>query len=181
MSVTGFIKKTALPAALLLGALVSLPASAVTFTKTENLGDLVGSTVTIGNTFSNVVGSFVDTYVFDLSEASQSVGTTVTFSLSLGNSSLALSNMTLTLMDGAMTVLGSDTQAASGNTLYIDTLLGVGTGYSFVVAGDVTGSLGGSYAGLVAAVPVPEAETYAMMLAGLGLVGLMARRRRQAT
>ena len=27
--------------------------------------------------------------------------------------------------------------------------------------------------------PVPEAETYAMMLAGLGLVGLMARRRKQ--
>jgi hypothetical protein len=29
--------------------------------------------------------------------------------------------------------------------------------------------------------PVPEAETYAMMLAGLGLVALMARRRRLAT
>jgi hypothetical protein len=27
--------------------------------------------------------------------------------------------------------------------------------------------------------PVPEAETYAMMLAGLGLVGFMARRRKQ--
>ena len=29
--------------------------------------------------------------------------------------------------------------------------------------------------------PIPEAETYAMMLAGLGLVGLMARRRRRAS
>ena len=29
--------------------------------------------------------------------------------------------------------------------------------------------------------PVPEAETYAMMLAGLGLVGFMMRRKRQAT
>jgi secreted PhoX family phosphatase len=33
---------------------------------------------------------------------------------------------------------------------------------------------------LVEISPVPEAETYAMMLAGLGLVGFMARRRRQA-
>jgi choice-of-anchor C domain-containing protein len=32
---------------------------------------------------------------------------------------------------------------------------------------------------LAAAAPVPEPETYAMMLAGLGLLGLVARRRRQ--
>jgi len=32
----------------------------------------------------------------------------------------------------------------------------------------------------VSAAPVPEAETYAMMLAGLGLVGFMAARRRKA-
>lgn len=31
----------------------------------------------------------------------------------------------------------------------------------------------------IATAPVPEAETYAMMLAGLGLVGLMAHRRRK--
>ena len=30
-----------------------------------------------------------------------------------------------------------------------------------------------------AATPVPEPETYAMILAGLGLMGFMARRRKQ--
>lgn len=173
MQVPGFAKQAALSAALLLGALVSLPASAVTV----NLGDMVGKTENIFNSFPASTASFSDTYIFDLSEAAQSVGTTVTFSVSLGDNSFALSNMTLTLMDGSMNVLGSDSQALSGNTLYIDTLLGAGTGYRFIVTGDVTGTLGGSYAGLIAAVPIPEAETYAMMLAGLGLVGMMVRRR----
>jgi hypothetical protein len=46
------------------------------------------------------------------------------------------------------------------------------------VLGTTTGTLGGSYGGALAAVAVPEAETYAMMLAGLGLVGFMVSRRR---
>jgi hypothetical protein len=35
------------------------------------------------------------------------------------------------------------------------------------------------FEGIATLVPVPEADTYAMMLAGLGLVGLMAHRRRK--
>ena len=41
---------------------------------------------------------------------------------------------------------------------------------------------GGSYAGVlnVTLAPVPEPETYAMLLGGLGLLGVMARRRKQS-
>ena len=35
--------------------------------------------------------------------------------------------------------------------------------------------------GLFTLAPVPEAETWAMLLAGLGLVGAIARRRRSTT
>jgi len=38
-----------------------------------------------------------------------------------------------------------------------------------------------SYAGNISISPVPEPETYAMMLAGLGLIGLSIRRRKSGT
>ncbi len=51
---------------------------------------------------------------------------------------------------------------------------------------DITGTIGphafgGQYAVALMATPVPEPETYAMFLAGLGLMGFMARRRRSKT
>lgn len=48
--------------------------------------------------------------------------------------------------------------------------------YSLVFGGFSAGS--GTYGGNVFATPVPEPETYAMMLAGLAAVGFLARRRR---
>ena len=49
--------------------------------------------------------------------------------------------------------------------------------YWLCVAGTSTGTA--SYSGSLSAIsPVPEAETYSMMLAGLGLMGFVARRRK---
>ena len=56
--------------------------------------------------------------------------------------------------------------------------------FEVLISGAAAGYLngGGPYAGFytaqVLAAPIPEPETYAMMLAGLGLLGLRARRRR---
>ena len=47
-----------------------------------------------------------------------------------------------------------------------------------VASGEFTGAVLDNTA--FSAAPVPEAETYAMMLAGLGLVGFMAARRRRS-
>ena len=49
--------------------------------------------------------------------------------------------------------------------------------YWLYVAGTSTGTA--TYSGSLSAIsPVPEAETYSMMLAGLGLMGFVARRRK---
>lgn len=52
--------------------------------------------------------------------------------------------------------------------------------YWLNVAGSRAGSIG-SYSGNISVNPVPEPETYAMMLAGLGLLGFSARRRNNNT
>jgi len=49
------------------------------------------------------------------------------------------------------------------------------TSFLNLTGGDMAGNL---YANAYASAPIPEPETYALMLAGLGLVGWMARRRR---
>lgn len=48
--------------------------------------------------------------------------------------------------------------------------------HTLAVKGTAAGSMGGGYSFSFSAVPVPEAETWAMLLAGLGLVGLGVRR-----
>lgn len=50
--------------------------------------------------------------------------------------------------------------------------------YYYEITGTVLGSKGGSYTLDSYISPVPEPETYAMLLAGLGMIGFSVRRRR---
>ncbi|MDI1298128.1 FxDxF family PEP-CTERM protein [Methylotenera sp.] len=59
---------------------------------------------------------------------------------------------------------------------FLEGTLGSGM-YSLHIAGTATGPKA-SYAGTLSVSPVPEPETYGMMLAGLGLMGFVARRRK---
>ncbi|MET3130675.1 hypothetical protein AAKU55_000933 [Oxalobacteraceae bacterium GrIS 1.11] len=59
------------------------------------------------------------------------------------------------------------------------TPLAAGT-YTLEIDGYVASANGGSYSGNIAIAAVPEPETYGMLLAGLGLLGFIARRRKTA-
>jgi hypothetical protein len=87
------------------------------------------------------------------------------------------------------------TELVAGTVLANDPVLGkftssfsfsplnnAGSPYSIHIDGvTLAHSSHASYAGTLdlVAIPVPEPETYAMMLAGLGLMGFIARRRRE--
>lgn len=124
------------------------------------LGMLDGSSVSVGQ----VVGSglFVDTYSFSLGAPATVFG---------GAFSLFVEGFQVELLDSGFTSYGIDMDLTDGFSF-----AGLGAGsYALQFAGFST-SPSGVYGGAVAAVPEPE--TYALMLAGLGMVGFMAARRR---
>lgn len=143
-------------------ASVLLAASASTYAVGPgSLGSLDNSSASIGQ----VVGSglFVDTYSFSLASAGTVFG---------GAFSLFVEGFQVELIDSAFTSYGTDTDLTDGFSF-----AGLSAGdYALQFAGFST-SANGVYGGTVAAIPEPE--TYAMLLAGLGIVGFMARRRQQ--
>lgn len=133
---------------------------------------------------STVAGAFTDTWQFSLTE--QSTVTAGVFNVSfsvLGNSSGAITGFEAWL-DGIQLLGSSSSQLlAGGLTLTTQTQATVATlnpgVHTVMVKG--TGVTGGAatYTGYVQAVPVPEPETYAMLGAGLGVIGFVAARRRR--
>ena len=86
---------------------------------------------------------------------------------------------------GTGTLVTSGTSLQSGNidvwTLSTDNLT-MGN-YYVLVSGNIVSDASASFGGAVMmspTAPVPEPETYGMMLAGLGVLGFLARRRKQA-
>lgn len=132
---------------------------------------------TIDNTpiaISNIVpaGIFQDVYSFSLADPGSLSGSITAVNFGTYN----IAGLTVTLQDSSFAVIGSDSSPDTGFTFS-----GLASGnYALSVLGYATGSSGGFYAGgfIAETAPVPEPETYALLLAGLGVVGFMASRRK---
>lgn len=123
-------------------------------------------------------GVFTDTYTFLLAGAAYLTTGSVTSS-QVGSQDIDFTS--IRIMQGATTFATFANNGTDAQEFYAlsPTLLAAGA-YSLVING-MQSADGASYGGnlAVAVAAVPEPETYALLLAGLGVLGFVARRRRQ--
>lgn len=153
-----------------------------------NVGPLPTS-LAYSNSFASASSgsTFFDDFIFTIPNGSaNSVTSSINLSSILGLTDLRARLYTGSTHQTGAVVPGTLMEAwgttvnysptVSATTVVLNPLtLDAGT-YTLQVKGTVAGSAGGSYAGVLNISPVPEPETYAMLLAGLGLMGFMARR-----
>lgn len=157
--------------------LKTLAASALLATSAAAFAVGPGPLGTIDNlpiTISNIVpaGIFQDVYSFSIADPGSLSGNAVAINFGSYN----ILGLTVTLQDSTFAVIGSDANPSDGFTFS-----GLAAGnYALNVLGFATGTGGGFYAGgfITETAPIPEPETYAMLLAGLGMIAFMVKRRR---
>ena len=132
-----------------------------------------GAPYTLGSRNYN----FTDTYNFNVSNAFVA-GTAVTIDLDLGSIGYHISNLRLDLYDTANAWLDGDMVSDALDVMVsVDAPLIAGN-YYFKLRGLADGEITNQGLYTFTAAAIPEAETYAMMLAGLGLIGFTVVRRR---
>lgn len=112
--------------------------------------------------FELTSGVFFEPYFFSLSTLSDLVGDVNSMGISWTGVQLVSTGLGYSAFDTDPTDGFSFSSLAAGD-------------YALTFVGSGTGGFGGFYT----VTAVPEPETYAMMLAGLGIMGFMAARRRR--
>lgn len=164
-----------------------------TFSGAAGTGSIVGTPGAAGYGYG-----FYDTFVFTVSASNAS---SITSTIDLGTS-LQISGLQERLYAAspgdATPVLGLPAAATNGGGLYFEawsqpiTIAGSNVGtvavlsqttplpagtYVLEIRGTVTGSAGGSYAGTLNVNPVPLPAALPLLFSGLGMLGLLRRRR----
>ena len=156
--------------------------SAYAASYTINLTNTTGNLWTSGfNVTPSPLGAFTDIFHFTPDATFGSTAQAFLANLSVTGSDASAINFTSANLNGiALTGFGGPTVFgyAQGQVLAQTSLLFNGPLTLTVIGNSHGGSYGGTFNLNLA--PVPEPETYGMLLAGLGILGFLARRRKQS-
>lgn len=131
------------------------------------------------------VGTFADIFKFVLPANGGSGYSAANFTLLPGTYNTLLSTLSLfsnpdNILFNSDDQLLSASSAPGGQALELNWGASSGGNMYLIVGGVANGAAGGIYTGAISAsavTPVPEPESYAMLLAGLGVMGAIAIRR----
>jgi hypothetical protein len=160
-----------------------------TYATTTDLGNV---NVGIPTSFSGSVlpaGAFNDIFSFVLPSNNGSGYDIQNFPISItgtGNFNTLLSSVSLFSNADGILFNSDDTFLQSfavpgGSTASFTWEPSIGGNMYLSVAGVANGSLGGAYNGTISVSAVPEPETYAMLMAGLAIIGAIVRRKTAAS
>jgi len=174
--------KNLLAALALAGATLAAPAAyADDISNGPQALAILDNSAYFGDSFAmnNSGDTFMDHFTFmviaahDLDAIVSSISRTAATGLDITGLDLYTSTGTL-VSSGSMVSTGvRDVWTLSADALAVGQ-------YYIQVSGSLVSNTSGSFGGSVMLNPVPEPETYGMLLAGLGLVGFLARRRKAA-
>ena len=133
--------------------------------------------------FTNTVtGAFTDDGMFNLGSPSIVAASLTNVEVSFGGPSFGGISGFSAWLNGMQLFGPTSTNTDSGFAVKTQVLSGGTTlpagAYHLLVSGTAVSGASASYGGNLVATLVPEPETYAMLLAGLGAVGFLARRRK---
>ena len=124
-------------------------------------------------------GSFLDTYSFYLGAPQANASSAVALNFSLDATQIYhITGGSYSLFSTDNTSFGTwSFDGTSGDTSH--TVMLTNGGYYFSVSGVADGTSGGIYGISTAIAPIPEPETYALLLTGLAVLGFASQRRRR--
>lgn len=162
--------------ALASAALVSSQASAVEIINTSTL-ELVDNFAEADGFFKGGQkgDTFIDNYNFTLTQAGEFAAGVLSIT---GNAKNGLDITAFNLIDSTGSLFGGTLLSTGATDQWSLSTSSLTAGaYTIQIKGSILSNAAGRYSANIALAPVPEPETYAMMLAGLGLLGFTARRR----
>lgn len=143
--------------------------------------DLVGTSAFFGNSFDiNQMGdTFSDHFTFSVSGTPSNLDAIVSSISRTASTGLDIKGLSLYTAGNTLVKAGTSLHSGMIDVWTLSTTSPLVAGsYYLQISGALVSNTSGSYGGAMMLAPVPEPETYGMMLAGLGVVGFIAARRR---